>query len=663
MRSLMTGSAIAALLCGASAQAANMGDAEGLAARFGHRENVIDVSLSPDGQYVAYIVPGKGKSTIAVVSRWDGTEPRAIVHAEGNPLNIQDCGWSAADRIVCKEYGISLIGDVRAPFTRVVALDRDGSHIQFLGHRTTHDETRVSQFDGSVIDWLAGDDGTVLMTHDFVPEDRSAIGNVGDRLDGMGVQRVDTRTGVGRSVELPQRGADTFISDGRGTVRMMAADENHGERGMLTGVRIYYYRLAHDRSWKPFSRVSADGDGLRPIAVDGQADVAYALKSLDGRDALYKVALDGSMKTELAYANPIVDVGGVVTIGRGGRVIGAAYTTDRRQIEYFDPQYRKLALALSKALPALPLIYFISASADEKRLLVFAGSDVDPGHYYILDRTTLHLDELAPARAPLEGLSLSPVKSVTYPAGDGTRVPAYLTLPPGGDGKHLPAILLPHGGPASRDEWGFDWLAQYFAQRGCAVLQPEFRGSAGYGDAWYVQNGFKSWKTAISDITDGALWLQKQGIADPDRLAIMGWSYGGYAALQANVVTPALFKAVVAIAPVTDLGMLKSEAQNYTNGRLVSKFVGDGPHIAEGSPARHADRFQAPVLIFHGDQDVNVDIRESRAMDKALDQNGKKHELVTFKGLDHQLDDSDARASMLAKADAFLRSNLGMSTP
>ncbi len=153
-------------------------------------------------------------------------------------------------------------------------------------------------------------------------------------------------------------------------------------------------------------------------------------------------------------------------------------------------------------------------------------------------------------------------------------IPAYLTLPPGReDAKGLPAIVLPHGGPSARDEWGFDWLSQFFANRGYAVLQPNFRGSSGYGDVWFQQNGFRSWKMAIGDVLAAGHWLVKQEIADPAKLGILGWSYGGYAALQSAVVDSQTFKAVIAVAPVTDLNELKEENRNFTNYRVVSEFI------------------------------------------------------------------------------------------
>ena len=219
-------------------------------------------------------------------------------------------------------------------------------------------------------------------------------------------------------------------------------------------------------------------------------------------------------------------------------------------------------------------------------------------------------------------------------------------------------MVLPHGGPSARDEWGFDWLAQFLAHHGFAVLQPNYRGSAGFGDAWLQQNGFKSWRTSIGDVTAAGRWSTAQGIANPDKLAIVGWSYGGYAALQAGVVEPGLFKALVAIAPVTDLDLVKQEASAYTNARLVEEEVGSGPHVTEGSPLQNVERIRVPVLMFHGDMDLNVGVQQSRKMDAKLRAAGKASELVIYEGLEHTLVDSNARALMLDQIAAFLKANV-----
>ena len=252
-------------------------------------------------------------------------------------------------------------------------------------------------------------------------------------------------------------------------------------------------------------------------------------------------------------------------------------------------------------------------------------------------------------------MTLATVSPVTYPARDGAQVPGYLTLPPGHESaRGLPAIVMPHGGPSARDEWGFNWLVQYYAARGYAVLQPNYRGSSGYGDAWFAHNGFQSWESAISDIIDAGHWLVAQGV-DPAKLGIVGWSYGGYAALQSAVVEPSLFRAVVAIAPVTDLTAFKETYRFYTNFRVVEDFVGVGPHVKEGSPIEHADRIKCPVLLVHGKADLNVPYAQSQRMDERLAAAGVKHEFLSFESLDHQLEDSAARAEVLSRSDAFLR--------
>ena len=632
-------------------------DSRSLANLFGERERVRAIHLSPDGKHVVFVAPGTGFVTYAAIEDVETLETHPAAREEGKPLAIESCGWASDTRIACQEYGVLFEHDPPIPYTRTVAIDADGKNGAYIGKRTGGDATRISQYDGRIIDWGPGD-GTVLMIRDYVPgENRGTAAGLDE--DGLGVDRVDTRTGHGTSVERPNKSASDYISDGQGNIRIRETDEVDDE-GSLSGAVSYVYRQAGDRQWRPFSRTKPGTTEFTPVAVDGTRNVAYAYRSLNGRDALYSVALDGTFKSDLVASNPDVDVKEVVTIGRHGRVIGATYTTDRRQIDYFDPDFKKLAASLARALPQTPLINFLGASADEQRLLVFAGSDVDPGHYYVYDRPSHHLNEILQDRPELADLPMAPMKSITFKAADGTVIPAYLTLPIGGADKNLPAIVMPHGGPDYRDEWGFDWLVQFFAHKGYAVIQPEYRGSSGFGDAFYAHNGFHSWQTAMGDICDAGRWLVKEGIADPSKLAIVGWSYGGYAALQTNVVEPSLFKAVVAIAPVTDLGMVKGESEGYTNYWLVAKQIGSGDTVSQGSPARHADRIQAPVLMFHGDHDLNVSVAESKAMDAALRKAGKSSTLVVFPGLDHDLDDSGAREKLLDQSDAFLRASMHM---
>src|SRR5262249_48911550 len=257
-----------------------------------------------------------------------------------------------------------------------------------------------------------------------------------------------------------------------------------------------------------------------PLAVDHDLNVAFGIKKKDGRLALYSVALDGSLREQVVYEHPSVDVSGLIQIGRRNRAVGTAYATDISKASYFAPEINSLIGSLQKALPQR-LLDVSDCSVDESRMLIFSSSDVDAGVYYIFDRKARQLQTFLVTRAQLENIKLAQVRPITYPAADGTQIPAYLTLPPGReDAKGLPAIVLPHGGPEDRDEWGFDWLPQFFAARGYAVLQPNFRGSSGYGDAWFQKNGFHSWQIAIGDVSDGGRWLVQQGIADPAKLGI-----------------------------------------------------------------------------------------------------------------------------------------------
>lgn len=632
------------------------------ARQFGAREIIRDVSVSPDGQRVALVVATGTRGTGLLVSSPEGQLKTVLNYTGEPPIRLSSCAWSTSTRLVCTLYGIVDRADELVGMTRMIAIDADGSNAKELSAATKRSALYEAYFGGDILDWMPDSNGSnVLMLRYFVPEQSTGT-LVAQTREGLGVERVDTVSLKRTVVEAPRATGYDYVTDGHGLTRIVGTRSRLAS-GYEGDEIVYKYRRADSKEWEPLSTVKVTGyqsSGFVPYAVDRDLNVAYGFDNADGRRALYKIALDGSLKRELVLARPDVDVDGLVRIGRQQRVVGASYATDRRHVSFFDPKISALTTSLGKALAGSPSIAVTDASLDEKKLVVFAGSDVNPGVYYLFDQTTRKMAQIAPVRPDLAGARLANVKSITYKATDGAMVPAYLTLPPGSDGKNIPAIVMPHGGPSARDEWGFDWLAQFFASRGYAVLQPNYRGSSGYGERWFKDNGFRSWKLAMGDINDAGHWLVSQGIASSDKLAIVGWSFGGYAALQSSMLDADLFKAITAIAPVTDLERLRTELRDSSSDQQVKDVIGAASLRAEASPAQNAARIKAPVLLFHGDKDLNVAIVQSRLMESKLRDAGRKVELVEYKGLDHQLDDSAVRASMLDRIDRFLRSSMGL---
>lgn len=609
-----------------------------MATKFGALESIQQISLSPDGTKIAIIAPYSEGGQIFIANLTTGEAPKSILSIPRKDGSLRWCSWASDSRLACSVSRISNDAGQLVSFSRLFAISSDGSKVSILTVNTNSNSLGILQSGGSVIDWdVPGKPGSVLMTRVFVPEVTTGR-LIRNDLDGYGVEEVDTLTLKRRIVEKPKTNAATYISDGHGTVRIFGLQSTNND-GMLTGKFKYFYRKPDSREWEALSSIEQgeNSSGFVPVAVDKTSNVVFGFDNYKGFSNLYRISLDGTAKKELVLGRTDVDIDELIRIGRDDRVVGASYATERRMTEFFDPELRKLTAALGKALPGQPGISIIDASADESKLLVLASSDTNPGMFYLFDKANRKLEEVLPIRAPLMNVPMGSMKAISYPAADGTQIPAYLTLPPGSQGKGVPAIVMPHGGPGARDEWGFDWLVQYFAVRGFAVLQPNFRGSTGYGSAWYQKNGFKSWRIAIGDVNDAGLWLQSQGIAAPGKLGIVGWSYGGYAALQSSVLDPDLFKAIVAIAPVSDLERLREEARSFTNYYLVDGFIGRGAHIKEGSPAQNVDRIKAPVLLFHGDRDQNVGVGESRLMADKLRGAGKRVEFVEFPGLDHYL--------------------------
>jgi dipeptidyl aminopeptidase/acylaminoacyl peptidase len=262
---------------------------------------------------------------------------------------------------------------------------------------------------------------------------------------------------------------------------------------------------------------------------------------------------------------------------------------------------------------------------------------------------------------------LAPVRPISYRAADGRQIDAYLTLPKGRDAKALPLVVLPHGGPAARDEPGFDWWAQALASRGYAVLQPQFRGSGGLG-VELLSAGYGEWGRKMqTDLSDGVRDLAAKGIADPKRVCIVGASYGGYAALAGATLDAGVYRCAVAVAGISDLhrflawergsgGSKHTSVMRYWDRYMGAKSP-DDPALDEISPAKRLEKLSAPILLIHGRDDTVVPIEQSQIMLDALKKAGKPAEMVTLQSEDHWLSRSETRLQMLEATVKFLEAN------
>ena len=352
-----------------------------------------------------------------------------------------------------------------------------------------------------------------------------------------------------------------------------------------------------------------------------------------------------------------------------GRIIGAAYVDDRFHPVYFDASRQRLQSALERAF-AGHTVLIRSCDLGMHACLVRVEAPRDPPAYYYFEVATMHAFAIGNAYPQLAAADLGEMKPYPYTARDGLAIPAYLTLPPGRDPHKLPVVVMPHGGPDGRDFLMFDWWAQFLANRGYAVLQPNFRGSAGYGVP-FTNAGLHQWGLKMQDdVTDGVAKLVADGIADPKRVCIVGASYGGYAALAGVTFSPATYACGVSYAGVSDLDeMLHWEERESGSQSISVSFwksrIGDrdspldAPRIKATSPALHAEQVQVPVLLLHASGDTTVPIQQSRIERDALQSAHKNVTYVEITGDDHYLDLADTRVRVLSEIEKFLAANIG----
>jgi len=434
-------------------------------------------------------------------------------------------------------------------------------------------------------------------------------------------------------------------------------------------------------------RIPGEGGGWAAIDQDERERPSYSLRGFlpdgrlavstrpipgqnapDRRSGLFVLSLETGELGETLFEHAQYDYSRTVMDPYTNLVVGVAWTEDFEQTTWFDPDLAARQDIVDASLPGQNA-RLQSWDRNRTRFVVVAETSDMPPVYYLYDVQAQSIDLLGAAYPDITLDVLQPRQHIRYEARDGVSIEAYLTQP-AGEGP-FPTVVLPHGGPASRDSGGYDDFAHYLASRGYAVVQPNFRGSSGYGYRW-LEAGYGEWGTGVMqhDLSDAVDRLVNAGIADPDRVCIVGASYGGYAALAGLAFTPDLYACGISVAGVSDLpDMMGYVRERYGPSHWIldsweRRLSGSDEAQTQAalravSPAAHAERISAPVLLIHGRNDTVVPIDQSRIMERALRRENHDVQLITLDDGDHWLTSTEMRRRVLSEIEAFLAEHIG----
>ena len=480
---------------------------------------------------------------------------------------------------------------------------------------------------------------------------------------GRSLYRVDPVSGRVRQAEYMAREVEDYVLDPSG---QSVARSQYDELS-----KVWSLHLRQDRGFQEVWSTSAPVDFpvLMGLGLNGSSVVVAADRPdlvRQGREDTdhFDVNLQTGFWTPLRF-DFLPD--GLLFHPATRRLIGATRMSETgRRYDFADPEAASLWAAVESIFPdGAPSL--VSWSDDLRTAVVFTSGAGDTGSYHIVDLKKPLVTTVGAAYAAVPAGQIAPVSLHSYKAADGLDIHAYLTTPPGRAARDLPLVVLVHGGPASRDTYGFDWWAQALASRGYAVLQANFRGSTGYGEA-FMAAGYGEWGRKMqTDLSDGVRSLVARGVVDPRRVCIVGASYGGYAALAGPTLDPGVYRCAASVAGVSDLrrmiayAAVRGERGDNATVRYWNRFMGgDGPDdrsLDARSPARMADRADAPILLIHGRDDTVVPLDQSRAMADALRSAGKPYQFVELGGEDHWLSRAETRQRMLREVVGFLETH------
>jgi dipeptidyl aminopeptidase/acylaminoacyl peptidase len=632
--------------------------------QFFKRPDYANMQLSPNGKLLAAVVPLNGRNNLAVI---DVDSKSRKVITDLSKLDISQFWWVNNGRL-CMRLGDSQEVSGQFTYRGTYCIDADGNNVR--------DFSRLGVPDSQAANTRGG--------FRSIQPLRRILDESGDMLVGMFLRSVDSEDVYRFNTRT---GRYTLLSDDNpGDVREWVLDwkdvprlaVSQPRRQIYGTKRIVWYRDGAGAKWQKIFETEMTGQHgsngeLSPLLFDADNSTLYvAYRPTDkDRTAIYTYDTRTKKFGDIAFQHPLADLeGGLVWSRPRNKLLGLRYNAETHGKVWEDADMANLQRSIDKALP--DTINEISLAPDaENRALIFAHSDRDPGEYYLFDRGTKKLEALARTRSWLDPKLMAERKFIRYKARDGMEIPAYVTIPQGG-AKNLPLVVNIHGGPWVQGydiiSWGRWPDAQFLASRGYVVLEPEPRGSLGWGDRLYTSS-FKQWgQTMQDDITDGALSLVKDGLVDKSRMCVFGGSYGGYASAMALVKDPDLWACGVPFVAVTDLATF----QNVTYSDMSTetdffqtefmKMVGDSSKdkemFAKYSPARHADVVKAPVLIAMGSDDVRVPQVHGDDYVSALRSAGKKVEYVIYNGEGHGFNKDENVFDFYHRVEKFLEENL-----
>ena len=555
------------------------------------------VTLSPTGEYLTVSVPEGDRTVLAafrvadmeLVGKWD----------YGRQMHADRVRWVNDERFFV--YVSRKLGryDFRVGTPDVHASNVDGRRRITIPNGGTY----------QIVD-------TLEQEPDWILVQRS--------IDSAYLSRLNVNDGRLRTAAIAPLRFGSFLVDHEGTLRYAIGTEESNE--------VVTLRRVGD-SWAEIHRAPMGGSSNMPMGFDPDNRLVYTRVSEDGEPT--KVyALDAETEElTLLSENENVDPGSYLYSSDGKELLAVRYLDGVPTTDFINTEHAEV-LTYAGLMNAFPdhAVAFSGISRDGRLVLVHVYSDVDPGSYYLFDRQTGQARFLLAARSWIKPEQMSPMRAISFTARDGTQVHGYITIPRNSDGRNLPLIMNPHGGPhGPRDVWGFNPEVQFLANRGYAVLQVNFRGSGGYGNA-FERMGYRNWGTSmIDDMTDGVEWAVAEGIADPNRICTYGASYGGYAALQSVVREPERYRCTIGYVGVFSLPLMfrdgdiprQESGRNYLN-RVMPESQAEQQ---SQSPAFNVDRINIPVMLVHGERDERVPMSQYRALKSALEDAGKPPEV------------------------------------